>query len=126
MNQQELASVVIYPLKADCNNTIQNFLSDNTTWKCVYNCPSNYFADWTTTAPKCLATCPANYYADTSTGTGVCVQTCPVYPRKFGDVVGGKNVCVDVCTAPTLFGDETGFRLCIPSCISLYFAQNDA
>ncbi len=88
---------------SDCNNTVANLLSDNSTFKCVYHCPPNRYADWTTTAPKCVPSCPANHYASNSTGTGVCVQTCSAYPRKFGDVVGGLNLCVDVCR-PSYFG----------------------
>lgn len=126
MNQLGHVSMVIFIFYLDCNQTVLNFLSDNTTWKCVYFCPPNYYADWTTSAPKCLASCPATYYADNSTGTGVCVQTCSAYPRKFGDVVDGKNLCVDVCSPPNLFGDETGFRLCQTACTGLYFSQNDS
>lgn len=101
---QELVLMVSILLTPDCNQTIGNFLSDNTTWKCVYQCPTNYFEDWTTTAPKCVSSCPSTYYADSSTGKRVCVQTCPTYPRKFGDVIAGKNVCVDVCSINS-FGD---------------------
>lgn len=90
---------------SDCNQTIALFLSDNITWKCVYNCPLPYVADFTTTAPKCVVTCPSGWFADaTPIAYKICVQKCSVNPPQFGDTNGGLNLCVDVC-APTTFGD---------------------
>lgn len=110
---------------ADCNNTIGTYLADNSTWKCVYDCPLTHVADFTTAAPKCVVTCPAGWFADDSRVTyRVCVQKCPSNPPQFGDTYLGRNLCVDVC-APGTFGDETGNRLCRSTCPTPYYAQND-
>lgn len=99
-------------------------LADNTTWKCVFDCPLTHVADFTTTAPKCVVTCPSGWYADATQGTRrVCVQKCSANPPQFGDATAG-NLCVDVCTAGW-FGDETGNRECKKICPTPYFSQND-
>ena len=109
---------------SDCNTNVVDFVSDNTTWKCVYECPSPLIADRSTTLPKCVTVCPTNYYSDFTSGTGKCVTRCPSTPPMFGDANAGMNQCVDVCTAGT-FGDETGNRYCKKTCPSPYFSQDD-
>lgn len=90
---------------ADCNQTVSKYLADNTTWKCVYDCPLTHVADFTTTAPKCVITCPTGWFADATGGTfKICVQKCSTNPPQFGDDVNGTNLCVDIC-APGTFGD---------------------
>lgn len=110
---------------SDCNNTMALYLADNTTWKCVFECPLTHVADFTTTAPKCVITCPSGWFADSTSGIyRICVQKCSANPPQFGDTNGSLNLCVDVC-APGTFGDETGNRLCRKTCPSPYFSQND-
>ena len=55
-------------------------------WKCVYECPLNLVADFTTLAPKCVVTCPSGWFADATPGTyRICVKKCSTNPPQFGD-----------------------------------------
>ena len=53
---------------SDCNDTIALYLADNTTWKCVFQCPLTLVADFTTLQPKCVVTCPSGWFADATPG----------------------------------------------------------
>lgn len=107
-----------------CNSTdVPNFVSDNDTFSCVFNCPPDRYADRiATNNPTCRTSCLTNTYADNSTGTGICSFGCPSQPPRFGDP--NNNLCVLICTPP-LFGDQTGLRLCVGQCPSGFFSQND-
>lgn len=126
-----------------CNYSDLYPFADNTTKKCVDQCPgTEYFADSTlhkcvlnctpgtyaysgTANHTCVTHCPSPYYGDNSTGTGICVTACPAQPVMFGDPNDASGrVCVYVCTMGS-YGDETGNRECVPNCPTIYFAQND-
>lgn len=61
--QRKHVLVVILMINLDCNQTVGAFIADNTTWSCVYYCPSNYYFDNTTVIPRCVSVCPNGYFA---------------------------------------------------------------
>ena len=111
-----------------CNFSDLYPFADNTTMKCVDQCPGTvYFADsqlhqcvlnctlgtyaYSETANHtCVTHCPSPTYGDNTTGTGICVTKCPEQPVMFGDANDARGrVCVYICTSGS-FGDETGNR----------------
>ena len=88
-----LALVVINLFNLVCNSTqLTTFISDNSTYRCVFNCPTNRYADRiTSNNPTCRVSCLTNTYKDNSTGTGTCSSSCSLYPPRFADATGGMN-----------------------------------
>lgn len=78
--------------------------ADNSTWKCVLQCPSNPALYGDTTTKICVINCPDSLYGDDF--SRMCVPTCP--------------------TIPTIYYSYAPTRKCYLNCLFPYFGQPES
>lgn len=102
------------------------FYADNTTWKCVTECPSDpdYYADYA--SRTCVRRCPPNKFASnnsvTTSVTRMCVLSQDCMGSRVADPINSR--CNPRCTIDPMYYAMPNTKLCGPDCFAGLFADN--
>lgn len=91
--------------------------ADNSTWRCVNQCPENPALYGDTTTQVCVINCPNNLYGDDS--SRVCVNKCPLIPVIYY-AYDPTQRCYKDCLFP-YFGQPSSTRPTYGTCQTYCF-----